>query len=90
MEALRVRFVGRNVGAAGAVRAARLLHRRNPCGADRAVLEVRLDRLAREACENDVSARVRGEEDSQLLTVEWNVRDVEFVGRPGSAMIRTA
>ena len=72
------------------MRVARLLPRRNPFGEDGAVFDVGLDRLASEACENDVSARVRGEEDSQLLTVEWNVLDVEFVGRPGSAMIRTA
>ena len=48
---LRVRFGGRK-------------SRRSPFGEDRAVFEVGLDRLGSEACENDVSRRVRGEDDS--------------------------
>ena len=56
-------------------------HRRNPCGEERAVLEVRLDRLAREACENDVSRRVQEEDDSKLLATKRNILDLEFVGK---------
>lgn len=69
MEALRVRFVGRNVGATHS-------ERTGPCSKC----------LGSEACQSDVSRRVRGEDDGKLLTIKWNILDVEFVGKLDSAM----